>query len=178
MRVTVHRGTRQIGGTAVEVEQDGVSIVLDLGLPLGAGEASPDLLPGVAGLTAPDPSLLAVVLSHGHADHWGLLPLVHRGVPVISGAATERMQAAAARPFDRAPPFRAAAHLAHRRPIRIGPFLVTPYLACHSAFDAYSLLVEAGGRRLFYSGASGLTAARPVSSSPSSTPHRGASTPC
>jgi len=31
-------------------------------------------------------------------------------------------------------------------------FTVTPYLADHSAFDAYSLLVEAGGRRLFYTG--------------------------
>ncbi len=30
--------------------------------------------------------------------------------------------------------------------------MVTPYLNDHSAYDAYSLLVEAGGRRLFYTG--------------------------
>lgn len=29
---------------------------------------------------------------------------------------------------------------------------MTPYLVDHSAFDAYALLLEAGGRRLFYSG--------------------------
>uniref|UniRef100_UPI001C5CADBA hypothetical protein n=1 Tax=Escherichia fergusonii TaxID=564 RepID=UPI001C5CADBA len=29
---------------------------------------------------------------------------------------------------------------------------ITPYLADHSAFDAYSLLVEAHGKRAFYSG--------------------------
>jgi len=34
----------------------------------------------------------------------------------------------------------------------IGPFVVTPFLVDHSAFDAYALLVECGGRRLFYSG--------------------------
>ena len=33
-----------------------------------------------------------------------------------------------------------------------GPFRITPYLADHSAYDAYSILVEADGRKLFYSG--------------------------
>ena len=33
-----------------------------------------------------------------------------------------------------------------------GPFVVTPLLVDHSAFDAHPLLVEAGGRRLLYSG--------------------------
>jgi len=40
----------------------------------------------------------------------------------------------------------------HRKPLSIGPFTVTPHLNDHSAFDAYSLLVEADGRRLFYTG--------------------------
>ncbi|KAI5913051.1 hypothetical protein PA01_06105 [Azoarcus sp. PA01] len=34
----------------------------------------------------------------------------------------------------------------------LGPFRITPYLVDHSAYDAYALLVEAGGKRLFYSG--------------------------
>ena len=34
----------------------------------------------------------------------------------------------------------------------VGPFTITPFLADHSAFDAYSILIEAGGRRLFYTG--------------------------
>ena len=38
------------------------------------------------------------------------------------------------------------------RRLQIGPFSVTPYLTDHSAFDAYMLLVEAGGKRLLYSG--------------------------
>lgn len=45
-----------------------------------------------------------------------------------------------------------AGFLAHRRPFDVGPFRITPYHNDHSAFDAYSLLVEADGRRLFYSG--------------------------
>ena len=36
--------------------------------------------------------------------------------------------------------------------MNLGVFRVTPYLVDHSAFDAYSLLIEANGKRLFYSG--------------------------
>ena len=47
---------------------------------------------------------------------------------------------------------REAGHYRDREPFRVGPFNVTPYLADRSGFDAYSLLIEAGGRRLFYTG--------------------------
>ena len=68
------------------------------------------------------------------------------------GAATRRIFHAAA-PFV-PNPFTPAdtLELADRKRITIGPFAITPYLVDHSAFDAYALLVEAGGRRLFYSG--------------------------
>jgi ribonuclease J len=49
-------------------------------------------------------------------------------------------------------PPRPAAWLRDRVPLRLGRFVVTPFLNDHSAFDAYSLLVEADGRRLFYTG--------------------------
>ena len=42
--------------------------------------------------------------------------------------------------------------IAHKKPVDIGPFHITPYLVDHSAFDAYALLVESDGRRVFYSG--------------------------
>ena len=38
--------------------------------------------------------------------------------------------------------------LSDRKALQIGPFIVTPYLVDHSAYDAYALLIEAGGRRL------------------------------
>ena len=42
--------------------------------------------------------------------------------------------------------------LEDRRTFTWGPFTITPYLVDHSAFDAYAFLVEADGRRVFYSG--------------------------
>jgi ribonuclease J len=73
MRVKIHRGAHQVGGTCIEVEAEGARIVLDVGLPLDTPRDEIIPLPQVAGFDAPDPSLLAVFISHGHQDHWGLL---------------------------------------------------------------------------------------------------------
>jgi ribonuclease J len=149
--VRIHRGAQQIGGTCVELEAAGQRIVLDLGLPLDAEDATPELLPDVAGLLSPDPSLSAIVISHGHGDHWGLAPYVSH-VPLAMGAATQRILSAAA-PFVPHPYVpEITFELADSKAIQIGPFNITPFLVDHSAFDAYALLIEAGGRRLFYSG--------------------------
>jgi ribonuclease J len=97
----VHRGTGQIGGTCVELQSGSARLLLDLGMPLDANPAVVDvtpLLPDVSGLRSPDPTLLALILSHGHADHWGLVPHVTTSAPVVMGAATRRIMCAAA-PF-------------------------------------------------------------------------------
>jgi ribonuclease J len=151
-RGRVHRGTQQIGGTCIELEAAGERILLDLGLPLDADGASEDLLPDVSGLRVGDPALRAIVLSHGHGDHWGLLPLCRPDVPLSMGSATARIMRAAA-PF--VPNFfvpNVSFELIDRRTFEIGAFSITPYLVDHSAYDAYALLIEAAGRRLFYSG--------------------------
>lgn len=66
MKVRIHRGTQEIGGTCIELEEEGKRIVLDVGLPLDAGESSDmeDLLPQVKGFRQKDDSLLAVIISH------------------------------------------------------------------------------------------------------------------
>jgi transposase InsO family protein len=46
----------------------------------------------------------------------------------------------------------AGVHWSGGTPFRLGKFEITPFLTDHSAFDAYMLLVEAGGRRILYSG--------------------------
>jgi ribonuclease J len=155
-RVCIHRGTQQIGGTCIELACEGSRILLDLGLPLDAGDTDPaTLLPDVPGLLKPDPGLLALVVSHGHADHWGLAPYAAPGLRIVTGAATRRIMGAAAAFVPRAVAFAEGdagrMDLVDRQAIQVGPFAITPYLVDHSAYDAYAMLIEAGGRRLFYS---------------------------
>lgn len=153
MKVCIHRGAEEIGGSCIELRAcDGGRLLLDLGLPLDrvAGDASiPD---GVTGLDGSDLSRLGIVVSHSHPDHYGLIDAAAPGIPVFMGEATARILKEARyftpigleRPVTRA--------LVDRQPLPIGAFTITPYLVDHSAFDAHALLIEAAGRRIFYSG--------------------------
>jgi ribonuclease J len=151
MRVKIHRGAVQVGGTCVELESRGARILLDLGMPLDAEEGEVPL-PNVAGLAGGDPSLLGVFITHLHGDHCGLVPFLAPGVPVAMGAASERILREAefftGRPSMPSPRW----PLVDRVPVEIGPFRITPWQVEHSAFDAFALLVEADGKRLFYTG--------------------------
>jgi ribonuclease J len=151
VKVKIHRGAHEIGGSCVEVEHDGKRIVLDVGRPLNAGFDETVPIPSVQGLEEHDSSLLGVIISHAHQDHWGLAPDIFGGVPIYMGAATSRILAEAAF-WTKGLTVEPAGYIEHRRPFSLGPFRITPYLNDHSAFDAYSLLVEAGGRSLFYTG--------------------------
>lgn len=153
MRFRIHRGAHEIGGNCVEVEAEGRRILLDIGRPLDPEVDPVAAVPDIAGLRGePDPSLLGVVLSHGHLDHHGLLPLIARHVPVFAGKAAAAITNAAA-PFLHEPvTIDPAGFVEDGVPFTLGPFLITPYRADHSAFDAFSLVVEAGGRTLIYSG--------------------------
>jgi ribonuclease J len=153
VRICIHRGAHQIGGSCVEVESQGQRLLLDLGLPLEAEENIPELLPAVAGLCEPSDTLLGVLVSHPHQDHYGLLPHVRPDLPVAMGEAGRRILEAAApwMPKGAVVP-NPGPVLRDRVTIKWGPFRITPYLMDHSAYDAYSLLVEADSRRVLYSG--------------------------
>ena len=53
MRVCIHRGTKEIGGTCVEIESQGKRLVLDVGLPLDATDPDEIPLHPIKGFDAP-----------------------------------------------------------------------------------------------------------------------------
>ena len=155
MRLRVHRGTKGIGGTCIEVEAQGKRLALDVGLPLDApddDEAHESLLPRVSGFRESDDSLFGVLISHPHLDHYGLARHIRPEVPVWIGRDAHNILKAASVWVPNGHAFADPHFIENRTPVKIGPFLITPYLVDHSAFDAYALLVEADGKRVFYSG--------------------------
>lgn len=150
MHACIHRGATQIGGSCVELEHDGQRLLIDLGLPLDAPDNSRERLPASLDLDGPVPC--AVVVSHPHQDHYGLLHHLPPGVPVVMGRAARRIVQAAAPFTGQGLPGLDGPELVDREPLQVGPFRITPFLVDHSAYDAYALMVEAGGRRIFYSG--------------------------
>jgi len=153
MRVCIHRGSHQIGGSCVEIEQDGQRILLDLGLPLDAENNESRYLPGVAGLDGKDPSLLGILISHPHMDHFGLMSHISPNISVGMGAAARRILTSAA-PFlpDSWSVPASGWDYQSGHTFDVGTFRITPFLVDHSAYDSYSLMIESGGKRLLYSG--------------------------
>ena len=149
LSLTVHRGTRQIGGCCIEIEHpDGSRLILDTGRPLDAPERATGLLPASLDRTRP----ATVLISHPHQDHWGLVEELPPTWPIWTGASSAKLIAitgdVARRPLTR----KLKTWNSRSGPFAIGPFTVTPYLTDHSAFDAYMLLVEGAGKRILYTG--------------------------
>ena len=151
MNICIHRGTHEIGGTCIEIELDGKRIVLDVGLPLD--DSNRDLvLPPVKGFDKPDTSLLGVVISHPHQDHYGLARVLPEETMFLIGEAACNILSAAEVFTPGGITLKNVIYLSDRQPIKLGPFTITPYLVDHSAYDAYAILIEGGGKRIFYTG--------------------------
>jgi len=143
LKIIIHRGSNEIGGTCIQLSTDSTTILLDLGQPLSKESKTIN----VAALR-PD----AVLVSHPHQDHFGLIDELDLSVPVyISSLGKSLINAT--RVFlakDRHPnTFR---YFKPWEQFHVGDFRITPYLMDHSSSDAYAFLVEAEGKRVFYSG--------------------------
>jgi ribonuclease J len=144
MKITIHRGCAEIGGTCVEISDDGRSILLDLGLPLDK-----DALPTDVTALHPD----AVLVSHPHQDHFGLIETLGGNVPVYLGQLSHDL-IDAPRLFreDVAPVDWNIKHIDAWDKFDVAGFTVTPYLVDHSTPEAFAFLIEKNGERIFYSG--------------------------
>jgi ribonuclease J len=168
MEIIIHRGTHTIGGTCIELKSGNCRIILDVGMPLMEmdGEEIDEtkldqptiengILPGVKGLYKQDqPDVSAVIISHAHLDHYGLLNHIHPSIPVyLSRGSFALIDIGKMFHPDKSKIFFENFNIfQHWKPFTIGPFKITSYLMDHSAYDASSILAEADNKKVFYSG--------------------------
>ena len=171
MKFKIHRGTQEIGGSCVEVWTEKSRILVDLGMPLVNPDGSefdynrfkdksreeivndgilPDI-PSLYGIKEKQ-NLDAILISHYHADHHGFLPYADKHIPVYLGTATQEILIFNEEFFTGNIPERPFKNFIGEKKFKIGDFTITPYLVDHSAFDAYAFLIEAEGKKLFYTG--------------------------
>ena len=111
------------------------------------------MLPNIKGLYNDTDKLIdGVIISHAHQDHYGLLNYIHKNVKHYLGEATHKLIELNNLFTPQEIHIENVNYFEREKKFQIGDFSVTPYWADHSAFDAYSFLVEAEGKSLFYSG--------------------------
>ena len=149
LTLTVHRGTRAIGGSCIEVVNSaGERLILDAGRPLDAPREATGLLPSTLDLRRP----ATVLFSHSHMDHWGLIEELPADWPIWAGEKAAELMRLSAELFGGGITRPIRTWDSRSKPFGIGSFTITPYLTDHSAPDAYMLLIEGAGRRILYSG--------------------------
>ena len=175
MNLIIHRGTHEIGGNCVEICSGQTRIIIDLGMPLVDPQdkkkkfesfsirrktvpqlLKEGILPPVKGLYEgidDGKSVEAFLLSHPHQDHYGLCKFIRKDIPVYLSEEAGRILGAAdvflPTQFGK---YDQKAFLKNRRPMCIGGMEITPYLMDHSGYGAMAFLVEADGKKIFYSG--------------------------
>lgn len=85
MKVIVHRGGQQVGGTIIEISTDNCKVFLDLGSSLYGSKSCEFSRSKVRQLTR---DADAIFYSHSHTDHMGLFHLVPENVPQYIGSAS------------------------------------------------------------------------------------------
>lgn len=168
MHITIYRGTKEIGGTLIELRISATRILIDAGYPLFLNNNPIDdniaklphtellalgVLPKIENLYAWDEAGFdAVVISHAHIDHYGLLKYVNSAIPVHMSAGTERLIQVSQR-FKICDSFDLEVReFTMYQPFEIGAIKIKPYLMDHSAFDAAAFEINAEGKTVIYSG--------------------------
>jgi len=166
----IHRGTKEIGGSCVEIWTEDKRILLDFGMPLV--EANGDkfnfnrykdlkssqlvekgILPDIEGLYDNSKDIIdAIIISHPHQDHYGLANFINDNVQYYLGEATHKIIELNNIFTPQEIYLKNINYFETEKSFEIGDISITPYLVDHSAFDSYSFLVEANGKSLFYSG--------------------------
>ncbi|MCP3684053.1 MAG: MBL fold metallo-hydrolase [bacterium] len=168
MNFVIHRGTKEIGGSCVEIWTQSTRIVIDFGMPLvnpdktrfdskliknlSAKELiSKGVLPDIQGLYE-KPANSALILSHAHQDHFGLIKYADEQCKFYLGKATQKLIEITNIFTNQDWEISNSNHFESGKPFVVGDIEITPYLMDHSAFDAYAFLIKADGKSLFYSG--------------------------
>lgn len=148
MKITIHRGQNQIGGSIIEIASDSTRVLFDVGLELDNEKNKVN--PNIDGLFETK-GFDAIFVSHYHSDHLGLAYEINKQIPLYMGEPSYKI-IRASDIYKGNKILNVARYLKHKTSILVGDITVTPFLCDHSAFDSYMLLAESQGERILYTG--------------------------
>ena len=154
MNIIIHRGTHQIGGSAIEISTASTRIVLDFGNELSLDEKYTPISLDIDGVTKAIPDCDGIVISHYHMDHLGQLTSALPEIPLYMGELSKEIALIGAEYQDRCLYLRLLGANTFRGgdAFSIGEIRIRPLVIDHSAVDSYMFVIEAEGKRILYTG--------------------------
>lgn len=154
MNIVVHRGTHQIGGSAIEISTVSTRIMLDFGNELSLDEKYTPINLAIDGVTKGKPDCDGIVISHYHMDHLGQLTSALPEIPLYMGELSKEIALIGAEYQDRDLYLRLLGANTFRggEAFSIGDIRIRPLVIDHSAADSYMFVIEAEGKRVLYTG--------------------------
>ena len=154
MNIVVHRGTHQIGGSAIEISTASTHIMLDFGNELSLDEKYIPINLDIDGVTKRMPDCDGIVISHYHMDHLGQLTAALPEIPLYMGMLSKEVAMISAEYQDKNLYLRLLGANTFRggEAFTIGDIRIRPLVIDHSAADSYMFVIEAEGKRVLYTG--------------------------
>ena len=152
MNIIIHRGTHQIGGSAIEISTASTRIILDVGNELSLDEKYIPINLDVDGVTKGIPDCDGIVISHYHMDHLGQLIAALPEIPLYMGMLSKEVAMISAEYQDKDLYLRLLGANTFRggEAFTIGDIRIRPLVIDHSAADSYMFVIEAEGKRVLY----------------------------
>ena len=154
MNIIIHRGTHQIGGSAIEISTESTRIILDFGNELSLDEKYIPINLDIDGVTKGMLDCDGIVISHYHMDHLGQLTSALPEIPLYMGELSKEIALIGAEYQGRDLYLRLLGANTFRggEAFSIGDIRIRPLVIDHSAADSYMFVIEAEGKRVLYTG--------------------------
>lgn len=154
MNIIIHRGTHQIGGSAIEISTASTRIILDFGNELSLDEKYKPIDLDIGGVTKGIPDCDGIVISHYHMDHLGQLTSVLPEIPLYMGELSKEVAVISTEYQDKNLYLRLLGANTFRggEAFTIGDIRIRPLVIDHSAADSYMFVIEAEGKHVLYTG--------------------------
>ena len=161
-KITIYRGSHQIGGCATEIRTNNHRIVIDFGANLPNSKVE-----GAMGDEALTQTLFhgepcdGVLFTHYHGDHIGLYKKIPQDIPLYIGSTAKKLLEILTEKLDSG--MKAAekglpriesikCYFPGQKLEVFGDIHVTPFIVDHSALDAYMFFIETGGKKILFTG--------------------------
>ena len=148
MYIRTIRGQNQIVGNIIEVRSKNTKIILDIGKEL---EEKIIEVPLVKGLFKGKADYDAVLITHYHEDHIGLINNILPDIPIYMGEKCYSIYKITNEYLGNKM-VEISIFLQSEKEFRVGDIRIKPILCDHSAFDSYMILLYCENKKILYTG--------------------------